>query len=244
MSALVIPRPAALTPPILADDFALPLRTALAMLSRASKYARDTGTDIWQFAEELAGLRAAGITHADLRWLLRHGIAVHAAELRGTTTAARQFRDLHTLALPENTCFILTERGEQLARQVAVRPFVLPASSREHDPNVIPELPRWCASRRSLWLGKKLVKAFRCPAPNQQTVLSVFQEAGWPRRIDDPLTRLPQRDRALCLHYTIHHLNRNQVHRLIHFRGDGTGEGVCWAPAEAVCVNKRQVAGE
>ena len=48
-------------------------------------------------------------------------------------------------------------------------------------------LPSWDAQRRVLQLGNELVKLFRVPAPNQEAVLSAFEEEGWPFRVDDPL---------------------------------------------------------
>ena len=47
--------------------------------------------------------------------------------------------------------------------------------------------PRWDPNRRELWLDGLLVKRFRQPSPNQEKILSVFQEEGWPSSIDDPL---------------------------------------------------------
>ena len=74
----------------------------------------------------------------------------------------------------------------------------------------------------------KLVKHFKWPALNQETILAAFEEEGWPPRIDDPLPPLPEQDPKRRLHDTIKCINRNQKHHLIHFHGDGTGEGVIW----------------
>jgi len=51
---------------------------------------------------------------------------------------------------------------------------------------------------------------------------------GWPHRIDDPLSPLGDIEPKCRLHDTIKRLNRHHKDRIIHFRGDGTGEGVCW----------------
>jgi hypothetical protein len=79
-----------------------------------------------------------------------------------------------------------------------------------------------------LWVGEAVVKRFRVPASNQEVVLSVFEEEGWPKHIDDPLSPAPEMDPKRRLHSTIHCLNRNQKRHLIHFRGDGHGTGLCW----------------
>jgi len=89
--------------------------------------------------------------------------------------------------------------------------------------------PIWDIERRQLRLGTDLIKQFKLPSANQETVLTAFEEDGWPPRIDDPLppkANLPSKQR---LHDTIKSLNRNQQHRLLRFSGDGSGEGVCWS---------------
>jgi hypothetical protein len=95
-----------------------------------------------------------------------------------------------------------------------------------NDPAIL--LPKWDSERRELRLTGKLVKQFKWPAINQETILAAFQEEGWPRRIDDPLSPAPEIDPKRRLHDTIKCLNRNQKNLLLHFRGDGTGEGVYW----------------
>ena len=82
--------------------------------------------------------------------------------------------------------------------------------------------------RRTLYLGSVIVKQFKGPAKNQKAILDTFQEEGWPTRIDDPLPHIPDQDPKERLHDTIKSLNRHQVHRLLVFEGDGTGEGVQW----------------
>ena len=56
-------------------------------------------------------------------------------------------------------------------------------------------------------------------------VLDAFQEDGWPDRIDDPLS--PSKDQQR-LHETIASLNENMALPLVHFRADGTGQGIVW----------------
>jgi hypothetical protein len=92
-------------------------------------------------------------------------------------------------------------------------------------------LPYWDVENRRLWLGTHLVKEFRQPAPNQITLLNVFQEQGWAGRIDDPLGLADgefEKDAKRRLHETIKNLNRKLTVGTLRFRGDGTGEGVIW----------------
>jgi hypothetical protein len=90
-------------------------------------------------------------------------------------------------------------------------------------------VPVWDAVRRHLWLGPVLVKQFRQPAKNQETILAAFQEECWPPRIDDPLPGGDNQDAQDRLHDTIKRLNRQTV-RLIRFLSDGTGQGILWEP--------------
>jgi hypothetical protein len=85
-----------------------------------------------------------------------------------------------------------------------------------------------------LRVGDTIVKAFRTAAGNQELILNVFQEEGWPYCIDDPLSpsgKIQPKQRLLT---TIKSLNRNQSPHLILFHGDGSGLHVCWKWREAV----------
>src|SRR5947208_16269474 len=65
-------------------------------------------------------------------------------------------------------------------------------------------------------------------APVQDTILSVFQESGWPTRIDDPLPPAAGQDPKLRLREVVKRLNRHQRPYLIRFRTDGRGKGILW----------------
>ena len=89
-------------------------------------------------------------------------------------------------------------------------------------------LPRWDRERRELTVNGCVVKHFKWTAVNQEAILSAFEEEDWPYRIDDPLSPQPGQDSKRRLGDTIKCLNRKQKEALIHFRGDGTGEGIVW----------------
>jgi hypothetical protein len=125
-------------------------------------------------------------------------------------------------------CYLEQHRsptGESCSCPVAPRAPVYPL--RGHDP-----LPVWEARSRRLWLGDRLLREFRHRAPNQITILQVFQEQDWTEaHIDDPLPIARgehEEDRKRRLHETIKNLNRGMPPGTIRFRGDGTGEGVVW----------------
>ena len=91
------------------------------------------------------------------------------------------------------------------------------------------ERPHWDRFRRTLFVGEQVIKQYRVPCPNQEAVLSAFEEESWPARVDDPLPPYEDQDPKRRLHDTIKSLNRHQKTPLLRFHGDGTGEGVSWA---------------
>lgn len=93
-------------------------------------------------------------------------------------------------------------------------------------------VPSWEAETRRLWLGDRLLKAFRQPAPYQGRLLSAFQDHAWSMtHVDDPLPLAAgetREDAKRRLHETVRNLNRGMPPGTIRFRGDGTGQGVTW----------------
>jgi len=227
------------------------LRAALAQLAEARSYARDAQRDVWDFAVEITALHALGLTTSDLRWLACKGYIEHAREVTQPGEDGRAFRPTSNLTFTKRTCCVLTPKGlsflegmgsdgtsgdSWVGRVDSPSPTTSePSANGRNDgrlarPN---RRPVWSAQHRELRLAGLLVKRFRWRAPNQETLLAVFEEEEWPHRIDDPLPRMPEQDPRRRLHDTIKCLNRNQEHRLIRFHGDGTGEGVVWELLEA-----------
>jgi hypothetical protein len=84
--------------------------------------------------------------------------------------------------------------------------------------------PRWDARKRELWFAGKIVKRYTRRAPQQEKIYAVFQDDGWPDRVDDPLA--PGR-----LSETLKHMKDSLgKDSPIRFGGDGTGEGIIWEP--------------
>lgn len=100
-------------------------------------------------------------------------------------------------------------------------------------------VPHWDAQLRELRLGNKLVKRFRVPAANQELILNVFEEEGWPECIDDPLPPKGD-DPTRRLQATIKSLNRHQSEPLIRFHGNGEG-AVWWERARPTRASVRHV---
>jgi hypothetical protein len=88
-------------------------------------------------------------------------------------------------------------------------------------------VPFWDTYRRELRIGDRVVKRFRRPAKNQETILAAFQEDGWPPRIDSPLSGRSARQAMDRLHDAVKKLNR-QLKPLLRFLSDGLGQGIIW----------------
>lgn len=95
------------------------------------------------------------------------------------------------------------------------------------------ERPLWDPLRRELRYAGQVIKRYRVPAPNQELILTAFQEEGWPEYIDDPLPPEEEVASKHRLQVTIKSLNRNQIGPLIRFHGNGKGLQVCWEPNKA-----------
>lgn len=223
----------------------LPFRIhrVLVVFMEASNYARDLGCDIWEFAVEMACLRQHRLTNNDIRWLLAKGYVEHAREITEPGDVKRQFRHGQNCVFSKRSAFVLPPAGMELVERLVrhgtlhhngrlrksnPRPataHVLPAEPQESGAAA---KPTWDRDRHELRVGDLIAKAYKVPSPNQETILTVFEEEGWPPRIDDPLPPHPELIAKRRLHDTIKALNRNQKRRLVRFLGDGTGEGIRW----------------
>jgi hypothetical protein len=218
---------------------------SLRLLVDAFDYAQELDRNVWDFAVEIDGLREAGFTNAELRWLICCGFTKHAPELTVTGEPTRVFR--HTngrpgLTFSRKTCFVLTEAGYAFAKgalsKVSAngkpehRASETNGSGTNGESESDGTKPKWDRDRQELRVGVIVVKQFKVPAANQERILAAFEEDGWPIHIDDPLPQSPEQDPKRRLHDTINSLNRNQKAPLIRFLGDGTGQGVRWRLAE------------
>lgn len=207
------------------------LRKGLVLLRDALEGAADLHLTSREFAIEVAQLHAAGLTNTDLRWLIGKGFVEHLCERPTKARGPRLLRKAHGLSISQASCFVLTPAGDAAAS-------LWPGPSAEDRcPPGEPEgngsartsiRPKYDAGFRELWWNGVLVKRFRQPALNQETILSAFQEEGWPPRLDDPLPGSREADPRVRLHDAIKGLNRNQANPCLHFGGDGTGRSIVW----------------
>lgn len=212
------------------------LKASLESLVEAAAYAADTEDVVWDFAISIRRLFKLGASETDLRWLVRKGFVEHAREVTVEGDDGREFRPTGDLTFCRRTCFVLTEAGVKAAQsqcdQMSTRWGTLPSNNGQAILTPPTGVPHWDAELRKLVLYGQLIKGFKWRAPNQETVLCAFQEEGWPERTDDPLPPRPALESKRRLADTIKCLNRKQANKLIHFRGDGTGEGVIWERLE------------
>jgi hypothetical protein len=209
------------------------LRFALCLLTEAQVCAQNLARPAWEFAVDILEMRRGGVTDGALRWLIAAGFVEHSAEVRThKRRAERVFCPVPALTLSPRSCFVVTQTGLGLARRLRIAPGCSVASigpgRLADDEDRSPAPPHWDSDCRELHAGGELVKRFRRPAPNQETILAVFEEEGWPTRIDDPLPARGNHCSAERLHDTIKSLNRHTVRPILHFSGDGTGRGVRW----------------
>jgi hypothetical protein len=214
----------------------------LRLLWDAHRYAQELDCNIWEFAVELPFLEDAGLTINQLRWLVHKGLAEHGREITGADDRSRKFQCGGPLIAHRRSCLVLTPKGVaevtkmlQVDAQPSVRDDeVLSAGANGAHAKLEVQAfcgnPHWDRERQELRLGDTLVKRFKLPSPNQETVLMAFEEDRWPPRIDDPLPPSPEIDSKKRLHDTIKSLNRHQKHGRIRFMGDGRGMGVRWEP--------------
>lgn len=200
-------------------------------LVNAYRYSNDTHCDRWEFAVEISQLRQWGMTPTDLRWFVKKGYVDHACEITVEGDPSRRFRTTGKVSFKKRTCFVLTARGYELAVQCLGDSLAGPSDSAESsvkNAGRCEKVPKWDSDLRELRLGGVLVKHFKWQAVNQESILSAFEEEGWPKVIDDPLPPKEEHDTKRRLLDTIKSLNRNQKENAIRFRGNGTGEGVIW----------------
>jgi hypothetical protein len=135
------------------------------------------------------------------------------------------------LTFSPGTCFVLTERGADALRKLGrpPRPGKRRLAPFRHGGGLVRQAgPHWDPECRVLSVGDQVVKQFRVPAGNQELILTVLEELGWPAHLDDPLPPVAEMDSAQRLRDTINRLNGNQRNRLIRFHGDGSGRGLHW----------------
>jgi hypothetical protein len=215
---------------------ARPNHGGMVLLLQARQYAAQFGGDPWEFAIELEELRREGMTVNDLRWLLLSNYVEHALEMTPEGDQPEHTRQFiqSGRSLSPRSCFLLTDRGMSFAAEALngapyttriLKQLNIPAAN---GAPISVVRPVWDAVRHELTLKGRIVKRFKQHSPNQEAVLTAFEEEKWPPAIFDPLSPLPNVDRMQRMRDTIKNLNRHHIEPLLHFSGDGTGESILW----------------
>jgi hypothetical protein len=179
------------------------MRIALSLLRDAHETAARLHRDPWYFAVEIHALKEAGVTHNDLRSPVCQRLTEHWLERTRRGAPHRTFGPPRSFRLHIDSCFAISAAGLRVAQSVTA-----------------PARPSWDAARRELRLGSLVVKRFRQPACNQETILAAFEEDGWPPRIDNPLPGNGDTEAVDRLHEAVKKLNRSPF-RLVRFLSDG-----------------------
>ena len=229
------------TLPVL-SGFAVQLRSALELLEQGRRLALDVSCDPVEFGIGLDQFHRFDVPDMLITWFLRKGYVKACTPGEGNKQTGGHEA---TVVEVENqsTVYLLTESGIRLAHSVLSAdsssllgaPTSLGIAGRtmelelQHG-GVEVVKPEWDIVRRELWYSGKLIKRYKLPSMNQETILTAFQEERWTLRIDDPLPQHAKLNPHVRLGNTIKALNRHQKNPLLRFRGDGTGEGVIWEP--------------
>ncbi len=123
---------------------------------------------------------------------------------------------------PAGTCFILTELGATVARELAQEPA--PPCL------VVPDVPTWYPLGGELWFRGRLAKRYQNTAENQRAVLDEFQEQDWPTWIPDPLPHDPEVNGKQRLRLTVKCLNSHRQSLLLRFFVTDSGRAIGWEP--------------
>ena len=208
---------------------------ALLALLQALRYAEDVQRSPWEFAVDLPQMRELGLTLNDLRWLVCKGfVASSPSGSPETKRLAPSNGGGEVLSFPRDTRFCITPAGvHQIGPRAALAPqraaeLAAASGQRSLPPQQAAAVPQWDSDLRELRFGGQLIRRFRSPSPNQEVVLTAFQEAGWPPFINDPLPFCAEPDRKQRLDDTIGRLNRHRMHRLLRFETDLSGLAVRW----------------
>ena len=218
--------------PVMLSDLTpgIPVACALRKLARAFQFSVDCDRTKWDFAVEIKDLDTLGVSHDELRWMIGKGLVEQARETGDGQGISRSFDSPGSFTFSDSSCFVVTSIGLQMAVDMSgeieddLGSTVSPDLPKDENKDV----PTWDDQRHELRLGDVLVKRFKWRASNQEAILAAFHEEGWPARIDDPLSPVPETDPKRRLSDTIKCLNRKQQNPVIRFSGDGTGEGVLW----------------
>ncbi len=176
-------------------------------------------------------LRSRGAGDSVLLWMLYQAHIHHLQPIAPSAAGIPKFRPVESVVLNDASCFALTAPGAAFADLFLASVFSPSDGAFAAGWDMLTlgaVLPHYDRPGRVLHWGAHALKRFRQPSHNQDLVLAVAEELGWPSWFDDPLPRTPGQNPKVRLHDTIKCLNRHQRPYLIRFVGDGTGTRLGW----------------
>jgi hypothetical protein len=186
--------------------------------------------DAWQFAVNLRDLEYQNLSVTALQGLLRLGLVLHGSERVGDSPDRNIQRVTHR-RLTDDSCFILSDEGVHLAYAL---PAGDPAAALDRPGSglaaAVPSFVKNNDGSRTLSFIGHPVRVYQRYAQFQEIVLAAFEAKSWPARIPDPLPRMVGVHPKKRLRQTIGPLNLKQITPLLHFEGDGSGQGARWKP--------------
>lgn len=210
----------------------LALLAAYVELLNACWEAREQNLPARDQPVSISRLRRLGISDELLLWMLFQAHIEHLTPSATGTTHDPANEVKPSVRLTAASMFALTTTGESFADMLLAL-SLLPADDDEFQEawsllQLGQLVPHFDGDQRIFTWGQHLIKQFRQPSPNQETLLRSAEELLWPEWMDDPLPRKPKKNPKLLLRDTIKNLNRNQLSHFVHFKGDGTGTRVGW----------------
>lgn len=178
----------------------------------------------------LAWFRGRGIGPQTLLWMLYQGHVDHLQRAGETRRGEQSLLPVDSVLLAETSAFALTDEGERFAGNFLGDVFSdVGGILSGWDLLVLGRLvPKYDRESRVFTWGSRLLKCFRQPSINQETIISTGEELHWPAWFDDPLPRVAGLSPKVRLHDALKALNRHQLRPCVHFKGDGTGTRVGW----------------
>ena len=185
------------------------IQRAFSLFADGMYYSTDLNCTVWEFAVTIKDLRDAGLSDNDVRWLMRKHYVEHAVEVTQAGDESRSFRPSSGCILSDRACFVWTEKARALvfADPVSLNGEHNARNGRSevtngHCTQVVAApttanlilVPTWDRDRQELRWGEFVIKQFKVPSPNQETILAAFEEEHWPPRIDDPLSPQPDQE--------------------------------------------------
>lgn len=193
-------------------------------LTEAASEAHAAASDVWQYAVPIEALRLyAGLTDADLQWLVANGLAEHRVETTKNGRKERTFRRVGRLNPAAAACFIASSPALRLAEKMCRLQQEASDSTRNLKPH-------WDARSGELTWGLRLVKTLPESADSQRKVLDQCEEQKWAEIIDSPFSDMPPRERSRYLSRVLDHLNGGQKEARVHFSALDKGHKLRWCP--------------